>query len=296
MVNAMNVAYYPGCTLKTYALGFEDSCKAALAEFDVQLSELPRWNCCGTVYSLASDNLIFQTAPFRNLLRVREQGKDTLITLCSMCYNTLRRANQLVNEDKTILEKLNLFTDTEPLKYEGDVKVLHILEFLRDVIGFSRIKEKVKKPLSGLKVACYWGCLLTRPEGIGFDDLEDPDSMEQFVRTLGAEPVPFPFKMECCGSYETVLTPDAVAERTYRIISSAAKNGADLVLTSCPLCMFNLDERQKETRALRSDLPEMPVLYLTQLLSIALGLSADICRFKNHFVDPTTLLQSKNLI
>jgi heterodisulfide reductase subunit B len=296
MVNAMEVAYYPGCTLKTYALGFEDSCKAALSEFDVQLSELPRWNCCGTVYSLASDNLIFQTAPFRNLLRVREQGKDTLVTLCSMCYNTLRRVNQLINEDKTVLEKLNLFTDTEPIRYQGDVKVLHILELLRDVIGFTRIKERVKKPLSGLKVACYWGCLLTRPEGIGFDDLEDPDSMEQFARTLGAEPVPFPFKVECCGSYETVLTPDAVAERTYRIISSAARNSAEVVLTSCPLCMFNLDYRQKEARALRSDLPEMPVLYLTQLLSISLGLSPEICRFKNHFVDPTPLLRSKNLI
>ncbi|MFH1421675.1 MAG: CoB--CoM heterodisulfide reductase iron-sulfur subunit B family protein [Planctomycetota bacterium] len=292
----MKVAYYPGCTLKTYALGLEESCIAALSELGVELSELPRWNCCGTVYSLSSDNLIFQTAPFRNLLRVKEQKQDTFVTLCSMCYNTLRRANKLINEDKTKLEKLNLFTDTEAIQYQGDVKVLHILEFLRDVVGFSNIKEKVKKPLTGLKVACYWGCLLTRPENVGFDDVENPSSMEKLISILGAEPVTFPFKMECCGSYETVANPDAVAERTYRIVSSASRNGADIIITSCPLCEFNLDERQKEARSLHGDLVQIPVLYITQLLSIALGLGSEVCRFEKHLVDPKPVLQAKNLI
>ena len=146
----MKFAYYPGCTLKDQALGFEDTAVAVCARLGVELAELSRWNCCGTVYSLSMDNLMFQTAPIRNLLRAREDGFDSVVTLCSMCYNTLKRANDLVREDPEKLDKLNLFMNREETDYTPDVKVYHLLELLRDVVGFDKVREAVKLPLEGM--------------------------------------------------------------------------------------------------------------------------------------------------
>lgn len=286
------VAYYPGCTLKDQALGFEQTAVAVLRELGVELVELARWNCCGTVYSLASDNLMFQLAPVRNLLRVKEEGFDSLVTLCSMCYNALKRANDLVRGDPEKLDKLNLFMDREELDYTPDVKVYHLLEFMRDVVGFDKVRAALKHPLEGMKLAAYYGCLLTRPETLGFDDLEEPTSIDQLIEAMGAEPVDYPYKVECCGSYETVTVPADVAERTYRIISSAVRAGAQAILTSCPLCFYNLDARQELAKKSHGDLKPLPVLYLTQPLAIALGLDPALCRFENSFVDPKPLFEN----
>lgn len=285
----MKIAYYPGCTLKDQAIGFEQTALAALKELDIEAVELSRWNCCGTVYSLSTDNLMFQTAPVRNLLRVKEEGFDSVITLCAMCYNTLKRANNLVREDAEKLEKLNLFMNREELDYTADIKVYNLLEFLRDVVGYDRIKEKVKQPLKGMKLAAYYGCLLTRPETLGFDDVEDPSSMDELIKVMGAEPVNYPYKVECCGSYETVTNPADVAERTYRIINSAAAAGAQAILTSCPLCFYNLDSRQELAKKSHGDLKPLPVLYVTQPLALAFGLDQQLCRFEKSHIDPKPL-------
>lgn len=285
------VAYYPGCTLKDQALGFENTAIAVLRELDVQLAELSRWNCCGTVYCLASDNLMFQTAPVRNLLRVKEEGFDSVVTLCSMCYNTLKRANDLVREEPEKLEKLNLFMNLEATDYTPDIRVYHLLEFLRDEIGLDRVREKVKQPLHGLKLAPYYGCLLTRPETLGFDDVEDPTSIDDLIGVMGAEPVDYPYKLECCGSYETVTTPADVAERTYRIVASASSAGAQAILTSCPLCFYNLDSRQELAKKAHGDLKSIPVLYLTQPLAVAFGFGTDLCLFDKCHVDPKPVFE-----
>ena len=285
------IAYYPGCTLKDQALGFEDTAIAVLKELDVELAELSRWNCCGTVYSLASDNLMFQTAPIRNLVRVKEDGFDSVVTLCSMCYNTLKRANDLVRDDAEKLEKLNLFMNREETDYTPDIKVYHLLEFLRDEVGFDKVREKATQPLEGIKLAAYYGCLLTRPETLGFDDIEDPTSIDDLIRAMGAEPVDYPYKLECCGSYETVTTPADVAERTYAIVNSAASAGAQAILTSCPLCFYNLDSRQEIAKKAHGDLKSVPVLYLTQPLAVAFGLDPEICRFDKCHIDPKPVFE-----
>ena len=288
----MKIAYYPGCTLKDQALGFERTAIAVMKKLGVELVELSRWNCCGTVYSLSADNLMFQTAPVRNLLRVKEEGFDSVVTLCSMCYNTLKQANALVGGDSEKLEKLNLFMNHEELDYAADVKVYHLLEYMRDVVGYDRLREAVTRPLEGLRLAAYYGCLLSRPENLGFDDVENPPSMDELIKVMGAEPVDYPHKVECCGSYETVTSPAHVAERTYRIVGSAAAAGAQGILTSCPLCLYNLDSRQELAKKSHGDLKPMPVLYLTQPLALACGLDPDLAGFERCFIDPKPLFEN----
>ncbi len=217
------------------------------------------------------------------------------MTLCAMCYNTLKRANERIKKSSDDRETINRFMDAEGLAYEGEVKVLHLLELLRDEIKFENVAKKVVKPLKSLKVASYYGCLLVRPKEIGFDDVENPRILENLMTALGADAVDFPYKTECCASYQTVDNPQTVAERTYRILTSAQKAGADLVAVSCPLCAFNLDDRQKETVHLFSDFKKMPILYFTQLLGIALGCPEESLRFDLHSVDPKPTLKQKGL-
>ncbi len=279
----MKVLYYPGCTLKTSARNFEDPAIASFEVLGVELSELKRWNCCGTVYSLTSDDLIHKVAQIRNLIRVKEQGDDKVITLCSMCYNTLKQANDFFNEDAEAREKLNSFMDRE-IDYDGGVRVLHLLTFLKEEVGFENITKKVKKDLSTLKVAPYYGCMLLRPKGASIDDPENPTIMEDLLVALGAGVVEFPYKNECCGSYNTVNAIDLVIERTYAIIKSARNQGANIITTSCPLCQFNLEARQKDVKEKHPDFEEIPVVYITQIMGSALGIPKKSLRFDLNYI------------
>jgi heterodisulfide reductase subunit B len=292
----MKVSYYPGCTLKSNAKNFEDSALCALRELGVDVKELSRWNCCGTVYSLATDDLMHHLASVRNLIRVKEEEADSVMTLCAMCYNTLKRVNARIKADPESLQKIHQFMDEEKIAYQGDVKVRHLLEILREDIRFETIGKKVKKPLRNLKVASYYGCLLVRPKEIGLDDMENPTVLDDLAAVLGAEAVDFPYKTECCGAYQTVDKPDMVADRTYNILTSAQSRGADLVSVSCPLCAFNLDHRQKEASKKYSGFKGLPILYFTQLLAIAMGCEEKDLRLDLHYVNPRPLLQEKGLI
>jgi len=292
----MKISYYPGCTLKANAKNFEDSTLCALKKLGLEVEELRRWNCCGTVYSLAADDIIHHVAPVRNLIFSKGAKADVLMTLCAMCYNTLKRANDRFKKNAEDRDTINRFMDAEGLAYEGDVKVLHLLEILRDVIKFENLAQKVVRPLKDLNVASYYGCLLVRPKEIGLDNVENPQVLDNLMSALGAQAVDFPHKTECCGAYQTVDNPRIVAERTYQILTSARVRGADVVAVSCPLCAFNLDNRQKETVDLYSDFKKMPILYFSQLLGIALGCPVEALRFDLHDVDPKPVLKRKGLI
>ncbi len=285
----MRIPYYPGCTLKTTAKNFEDSAIAALKVLNVELVELKRWNCCGTVYSLASDDLMHKLAPVRNLIRVREEDGSKVLTLCSMCYNTLKQANLFFREDKEASEKMNEFMYRER-DYEGDVEVLHILGFLRDEIGFDQIAKKVKRKLAGLKVAPYYGCLLLRPGEAAIDDPENPSVFEDLFESLGVQTVDFPYRNECCGAYQTVDQVDLVAERTRKMINLARSIGANILATSCPLCQFNLETRQKDVKGKWTDFEEMPVVYFTQILGAALGVGREDLGFELNLFNPSELI------
>ena len=292
----MKICYYPGCTLKNNAKNFEESALCSLNSIGVEVEELPRWNCCGTVFSLATDDLIHHVAPIRNLIRVKESNTDRVMTLCAMCYNTLKRANERVKADSESLDKINQFMYREEIDYEGDVKILHLLELLRDEIKFENISKKVTKPLKNLKVANYYGCLLVRPKEIGLDDVENPTILENLMTALGADSIDFPYKTECCGAYQTVNNLEIIAERTYHILTSAQSQGAEVVTVSCPLCAFNLDHRQKETVQKYPEFKNIPILYFTQLMAIALGCPEESLRFDLNYIDPKPILKEKGLI
>ncbi len=265
--------YFPGCTLKDTAKDFEVSAIAVMEALGYELAELERWNCCGTVFSLTEDDLMHQVGPVRDLIRAQEEGSDEIITLCSMCYATLKRSSLFVNGDQERLDKLNAFMNNE-VDYEGKVSVYHLLEVLRDRIGWDAVEERMTNPLTGLSVAPFYGCTLLRPAEIAIDDPDSPTILADMISALWATPVDYPFAVECCGAYQVVDHRDIVVERTHRILSAAARGGADVVITSCPLCHYNLSDLQREVARTVPDYEEIPIIYFTQLMALAFGVDA----------------------
>ncbi len=290
----MKISYYPGCTLKTKAKNLERSALASLDVLGIEYEELPRWNCCGAVYSLADDDLIHLIAPVRDLIRVGEQGNDTVITLCSMCYNTLARANELMKNDEEKRNTINTFMDEEP-DYFGDVRVVHFLDFIRDDYGFDKLKEKITVPLNGIKVAPYYGCTLLRPKDVALDRPDNPTLFHKFMETLGAEVVDFSMATECCGSYQVLGNPDAALKVSHEILSDALANGAEALVLTCPLCDYNLSRRQDLMFKKFENTREVPVFYFSQLLALALGVSIDDCHFELNRKSSLELLKSKSV-
>lgn len=291
----MDLSYFPGCTLKTRARNFEESAIAAMGVLGVNLAELPRWNCCGTVYSLADDDLVHHVAPVRNLIRVREQGGNRVVTLCSFCYNTLKRADLLMRNSPENRDTLNSFMDEE-MDYDAEVEVLHLLQVLRDDVGWEAVAGKVRRPLADLRVVPYYGCTLTRPREAAIDSVEKPTVLQQLLETLGATVIDFPLATECCGSFEIVSGPDSVTERAQAILGMAARLGAEAIVVTCPLCSHNLGQGLASLSGRYSDFAAMPIVYFTQLLALALGVAPDLCGFDLSFGDPSALLQEKGLL
>ncbi len=272
----MKLGYYPGCTLKTKAANLEVAALAALDRLGIDYTEFGRWNCCGAVFSLADDDLIHQVAPVRNLIRAAQEGCDTVVTLCSQCYNTLARANALVRNDEEKRDTLNRFMDEEP-DYAGEVEVVHYLSLLRDRIGWDGLRDAVTNPLDGLRVAPFYGCTLVRPEDVAVDTV-DRKIFEGFITALGAEPAVFPAARECCGSYQMLAHPEEGMKRAAKVIASANRSSADALILSCPLCEYNLGTRQQEIVEHHGGLAQVPTFYFTQLLAVALGLDPELCR------------------
>jgi heterodisulfide reductase subunit B len=179
--------------------------------------------------------------------------------------------------------------------YKGTIKVIHFLEFLRDEVGFNVLKKMVKKPLKGMKIMPYYGCMLLRPREVAIDDAEEPMIFTELLTALGAEVVDNPFKIECCGSYHTIEEKNLVSNRAYRITNFAIERGSDAIVLSCPLCRFNLDVRGKEAEKIYNGYKQVPVYYYTQLIAVALGLDPKCCGFEDHAVDPILLLKKKGV-
>jgi len=291
----MRIGYYPGCTLKTKAKNLEQAAIESMKALGIEMLELERWNCCGAVYSLADDDLIHILAPARDLIRAKDQAFDKVVTLCSMCYNTLARANKLMREDEVKRKTINTFMEEES-DYAGEVEVIHFLNLIRDEIGWDKLKDAVKVPLTGLKLAPYYGCTLTRPNEIAIDDPLNPTIFLQFVEALGAEVADFDSAEKCCGSYNMVSNPEAAVSAAAEVIRSAEKGGADALILSCPLCEYNLSRKQANVVSANEDLHPLPVFYFTQLLAIALGLDPEVCKFELNQPDALAFLEEKGLL
>jgi heterodisulfide reductase subunit B len=296
-LSALELSYMPGCTLKTKAKNYETTTLKLLELLDVHAEELPDWYCCGTTYSLASDNVMNHLGSIRTLVKAKESGREELLVLCSMCYNTLQRARELVRADEEKRNKINEFMYDEETDFKGDeVQILHLLTLLKDKIGFEALKQKMVREAGDLKIAAYYGCMLLRPREIAVDPVaEHPSILEDLFAACGVECVYFPFKTECCGSYQTVNEKQVVFSRTKAITESAVKNGADLIVTSCPLCHYNLDSCQPKVAEATPGFRMIPIVYISQILALLAGLEG-IQDFGLHVVDPRPVLRTKGLI
>lgn len=298
------VAYYPGCALKDRSSHLDRSARDASTRLGFELDELETWTCCGAVPPVSEERVMNLVAPSRILKDVRDSGRDVLVTICDFCYNTLKRTNHSIRHDDIVRKRVNAFlADDEPerdyleksgsawVDYEGEVRVVHLMEYLRDDVGYDSLGDRLERPLSGLKLAPYYGCVMLRPhDEIDLDDPENPSIMEDFVKAIGAEPVGYPYRTECCGSYLSVSSPDASTRLCSRIIASALQHGADAMVISCPLCFYNLDSRQRAMADAYPGFKPIPVLYFTQLLSLALGGDPGRQGFEKHYVDVAPVL------
>ncbi len=291
----MKISYYPGCTLKSDAQHLEESALASFAALGIEVEELERWNCCGAVFSLASDDLLHQLAPTRVLVRAQEAGADKVMTLCAQCYNTLARTNRLVREDQEKRDTLNRFMTEEP-DYLGGVEVVHFLELLRDEIGWEALRAKVRRPLEGLKIAPFYGCTLLRPTEVSIDGPGPPTILKDFVAALGATPVDFPLAEECCSGYQVVGAPEASLTRSQAVVQSAADCGVDALILSCPLCEYNVSQQQRDFVAADGERLSVPVFYFSQLLALALGVEVESCRFELNTKCARALLQERSFV
>ncbi len=259
----MVFSYYPGCTLKNKAQDLDMYARRCAEVLGFTLEELPQWQCCGGAYSMAQDEIASKLAAVRALNSAKEQDR-TLVTLCSACHNVLKQANHDMKENEEFSQKANNYMKlAQP--YLGETKVLHYLEVLRDVIGFDEVKKHVKNPLTGKRIGAYYGCLLLRPgKVLQMDNPENPKIMEDLIRALGAEPVIYASRNECCGGYVTMEDKNLARKKSTAVMQNAAEMKADLLVTACPLCLYNLKKNTPEEGRL-------PVLYFTELLAEALG-------------------------
>ena len=260
----MKFSYYPGCTLRNKAKDLDAYARASAKALGFELEELTDWQCCGGVYPLGTDEIASKLASVRALAQARDKDQ-ALVTLCSACHHVLKRVNDDMQNVEDIRTRANNYMKLDT-PYEGETKVLHFLEVLRDEIGFDELKKKIVNPLTGKKIGAYYGCLLLRPGKIlAFDDPENPQLLEDFIRALGAEPVVYPYRNECCGGYISLKEPQMAKSMSETISESAAGFGAEMLITACPLCRYNLNKSQSD----------LPVYYFTELLAEALGVKEE---------------------
>ena len=288
----MKVSYFPGCTLNTTGKGFDNAVRSSAAAVGLELVELAEWNCCGATFPLIVDNMLELAAPAHVLVSARDEGtSETLTTACTTCYNVLKRTNGFIREHEEERERIEAFIEAE---YEGQIEVKDILHVLRDDIGFDAIAERVQRPLEGLKVAAYYGCMVLRPpDEVAYEDPDNPTSLGDLMTALGATAIDFSHKNECCGAYLAVKAPDVTREMVYAILQSAQAAGAEAMVTNCPLCQFNLDKQQAEMRRIYARYKSIPVFYFSQLLGLALGLDISDYGWEQHYIDARPLLKER---
>ena len=277
----MNFGYYPGCALHGSSNDYEQSLRACLAALDVTLNEVDDWICCGATAAHSLHQRLAIGLPARNLAMARAQGMSEMLAPCPMCSMQLLRAQQAIESDPQLRSEIAGIVEADP---GGGPRVLNTIQ-LFERVGLDKLKAAVQNPLKEWKPACYYGCLLVRPPAVvGFDDAEQPQSMEAILTVLGAKPVAWGAKTECCGAGMTMSTPETVIELGGRILADARAHGATCVVAACPMCHVNLDMKQPDIERSMGKRFGLPVYYLTDAVGMALGLSEAQLGVDRHFV------------
>lgn len=288
----MKYAYYPGCSLKGTAIDYHDSARALTKRLGIELVEMEDWVCCGASPIHQRNPML--AAGVANLLLSLSQGISSQVAvLCAACYHNMKKAEVEMREHK---EKRREVEEVSGIPYDPEVRTRHLLDILDKDFTLEALKAKVSKPLEGLRVACYYGCLLSRPPEIAFDDPEQPTVMERVLEAAGASPVSWTHRLECCGASHAVPVTDAVLRLVNDILLSARSADADVVACACPLCQANLDLRQDGILKQTGVAHNLPAVFFTQLLGIACGASGKEVGINKGIVSAEPVLRARNLL
>ncbi len=269
----MKFAYYPGCSLEHTAKPYDQSVRAVFKALDVELVEIDDWNCCGATMYMSVNKLVAYAVSARNLALAQKMNCE-ICAPCSSCYTTLRKTNRFIEWDSHARDRINESLKAANLFYDKPVEVRHPLDILVNDVGLDKIAERVKFPLEGVKVAPYYGCQIVRP-AYHFDDLEDPVTMDRLFTALGATVVDYPGKVRCCGGMLMMTSEQVALDLNQDLLEAAVANDADLIVTACPMCQMNLESYQPRINKRFHAKYNLPILYFTQLLGLALGIDAD---------------------
>lgn len=279
----MEIGFYPGCSLKGTSSEYAQSTLAIAKAFDINLVEIEDWNCCGATAAHNINHELATALPARILALAEKQGLTEIVVPCAACYNRLSVAQHEINEKPELKERVS---EIIGMPIQGNVKILNVMQFVLKYIA-DKIEEKVVKPFEH-KVVCYYGCLLVRPhEILQFDRLEDPQSMDNLMRKIGAESMDWGYKTECCGAGFSVSRTDIVAKLSGRIVKDASDRGAEAIIVACPMCQSNLDMRRPHINSYLQTQIDTPVLYITQAIGLAIGLDRNALGLKKLFIAPT---------
>ena len=286
----MKYLYFPGCSLKGTGKAYEESLLAVFGALGVELQELEDWNCCGaTAYMSVDETKSYALAG--RILALAERENLDVVAPCSACYLVLNKTQKSLQEHPELHRKVTGALKAAGLDYKGTVKVRHPLDVLMNDVGLDAIKQKINSPMAGHKFAPYYGCQIVRPYAT-FDDQHNPVTMDQILEASGAECVDYPLKTRCCGGSLTGTVPEVGLRLAYILIKEAKQRGAEAIVTVCPLCQFNLDGYQ-DAIAKKYERVDLPILYFTQILGLAMGLPAADLGFKRGIISAEAVLAGR---
>ncbi len=290
----MKVSYYPGCSLESTGKAFDHSAREVCGALGVELQEVSDWVCCGSSAGLKMNRLLSTALSGVNLALLEKQEPSEVVAPCPFCYRRLASAQEEMRQDPKLKSEVQEVIEAE---LTGKLGIHNLVDFLREKVGLEAIAARLKKPLSGLKVVPYYGCFMVKPKQVtGCDNPEDPTSLDEILKALGAEVLDWDFKTECCGAGLSLSKTEKVVELSGRIVREAVFRGADAMVVACQLCQSNLDLRQAQIGREDQKNYDLPIVYFTQLMGLAFGIAPEALGLNHHLVDPVALLKKKGLI
>jgi heterodisulfide reductase subunit B len=287
-----NYSFFPGCSQLSSAREYGVSAEKVAQALGLHLEPLRDWNCCGASSAHMTNHLLSVSLPGRDLALARESGGD-LVVVCASCYNNLRSAQKQMLEDRRLAERVEGIVGRDP-RFQG--RIVTLLDLIMEEVGLEEVGRRITTRLEGLRPVSYYGCLMSRPRGMMDNDNPDnPTFMDELLKTMGADVKPWAYKADCCGGSLSLTRTDVVVRLVNRLFDAAEEAGADCIVTACPMCLANLEMRQKEGRLRFAPQHDLPVFFFTELLGLALGLPGSEDWFSRHLIDPRPLLARSGL-